>query len=205
MSTPPPSGQCPLGTRTTTRLLDDLRDPANAAAWEGFDARYRPILIALARKRGFAADDAAEIAQHTLAEFARAYAQGRYERGRGRLSSWLIGIAGNVARSLRRAGNRHGAHAHGDWGDDAVLQEAWHRERERAIIARALAIIRDEGRTRDETLRAFELFAIRGVPAAEVARQCGLSVDAVYVAKNRLTGRLRELIRELTIAYDEDE
>ncbi len=209
MSTPPPGGPAPLGTRTTTRLLDDLRDPANAAAWEGFDARYRPILVAIARRRGFADHDAAEIAQQTLAEFARSYAAGRYERGRGRLSSWLIGIAGHVAARLGRTNGSRGAHAENHaaegWERDASLAEAWRHERERAIIGQALALIREEGRMRDETLRAFELFAIRGVPAAEVARQCGMSVDAVYVVKNRLTGRLRELVRELTIAYDEDE
>lgn len=209
MPGPPPSGACPLGTRTTTRLLDDLCDPANAAAWEGFDARYRPILVALARRQGFAADDAAEIAQQTLAEFARAYAQGRYQRGRGRLSAWLMGIAGHVASRTRRDGARRNARDNGEadagWDDDAAMRDAWQRARDRAIIAQALAIIRSEGRTRDATLRAFELFAIRGVPAGEVAAQCGMSVDAVYVAKNRLTGRLREIVRELTVAYDEDE
>jgi RNA polymerase sigma-70 factor (ECF subfamily) len=198
-----------VDTRTTTRLLDDLRDGSNAPAWEAFDARYRPILTAFAHRLGFAGEDAAELAQQTLAEFARAYALGRYQRGQGRLSSWLIGIASNVGAGLRRrAARRREANTADElledaWANERRLQEAWDRERERAIIGEAMATLRASSRVQEGTLLAFELFAIRGVPAIEVAAQCGVSVDAVYVIKNRLTGRLREIIGELTLAYDE--
>ncbi|UYV12352.1 MAG: hypothetical protein NCW75_13755 [Phycisphaera sp.] len=166
-------------------------------------------MTAFAHRLGFAGDDAAEMAQQTLAEFARAYAQGRYQRGRGRLSSWLIGIASNVGSGLRRRAARGPANT-GDellddaWADQRLLQDAWDRERERAIVIEAMSILRDTSRVQADTLRAFELFAIRGVPAEEVAAQCSISVDAVYVVKNRLTGRLREIVQELTVAYDEN-
>ncbi|UYV13617.1 MAG: sigma-70 family RNA polymerase sigma factor [Phycisphaera sp.] len=207
-----PLSRVSLGTQTTTQLLDDLRDRANAPAWEAFDARYRPILTAFAHRLGFAGDDAAELAQQTLAEFSRAYAQGRYQRGQGRLSSWLIGIASNVGSQLRRKSARHGGAAEFDsqidgdgvaCDDERELRAAWDRERDRAAIAEALTVLRDNSRVKPQTMRAFELFAIRGVPAEEVAIQCRISVDAVYVIKNRLTGRLREIVAELTIAYDE--
>ena len=195
-------------TRTTTQMLDDLHDKDNVVAWESFDARYRPILIAFAHRLGFAGDDAAELAQQTLAEFAQAYAQGRYQRGRGRLSSWLVGIASNVGSGLQRRAARGPANT-GDallddaWADERRLHDAWNRERERAIVIEALSILRDTSRVQANTMKAFELFAIRGVPAEEVAVQCGISVDAVYVIKNRLTGRLREIVQQLTITYDE--
>lgn len=195
-------------TRTTTQMLDDLHDKDNVVAWESFDARYRPILIAFAHRLGFAGEDAAELAQQTLAEFARAYAQGRYQRGRGRLSSWLVGIASNVGSGLQRRAARGPANT-GDalldaaWADERRLHDAWNRERERAIVIEALSILRDTSRVQANTMQAFELFAIRGVPAEEVADQCGISVDAVYVVKNRLTGRLREIVQQLTITYDE--
>ena len=209
MPTQRPSDSVVLTTRTTTRLLDDLCHSDNAQAWEGFDARYRPILTAFARRLGFSGEDAAELAQQTLVEFASAYSQGRYQRGQGRLSSWLIGIASNVGSGLRRRAARGRMVNTGDelpddaWGDERRLQDAWDRERERAIIINALATLRETSRMQANTLLAFELFAIRGVPAEEVAVQCGISVDAVYVIKNRLTGRLREIVQELTVVYDE--
>jgi len=36
-------------TRTTTRLIEDLRDPGNAVAWGAFDEGYRPVLTGFAR------------------------------------------------------------------------------------------------------------------------------------------------------------
>lgn len=200
-------------TRTTTRLIEDLRDPANADAWAGFDARYRPVLIAFARKLGFAPEAATELAQQTLVEFARAYREGKYQRGQGRLSSWLIGIARNVGSGMRRK-RGSGARVGGDTmigemsaelPDEQQLTRVWQKEREQAILAEAMGILRQSTRTDENTIRAFELFAIRGVPAEEVAAQCGIAVDSVYVIKNRLTKRLREIVRDLTAAYDEGE
>lgn len=200
-------------TQTTTRLLDELRDPANDRAWVGFDARYRPVLAAFGRRLGFSSSDAEELAQATLAEFAKAYRDGRYERGQGRLSSWLIGIARNVGSGMRRAQGRGGpmggdtqlGAVAGDLGDEKHLSQVWAREREQAILADALQALRSSARLEPHTLKAFELFTLRGVPAEEVAAECGIDVDTVYVIKNRLTKRLREIVREMTTAYEEGE
>lgn len=202
-------------TRTTTRLIEDLRDPGNAGAWSAFDARYRPVLISFALRLGFSADDAAEVAQQSLAEFARCHGEGRYQREQGRLSSWLIGIARNVGSSMRRRNMAGGlARAGGDTvigqmpaelPDEQHLTRIWAAEREQVILTEAMAILRTSPRMDERTLRAFELVAVRGVPAAEVAAECEMSIDAVYVVKNRLIKRLREIVRELTTAYDEGE
>ena len=201
-----------MRTRTTTRLIEDLRDPANSEAWEGFDARYRPVLLGFARTLGFGPDDAAELAQQTLGRFVVAYREGRYVRGNGRLSSWLIGIARNVGSEMRRKAHRGRAAGDSVLGgveaalpDEAHLTVIWEKERRAATLTQAMEMLRGSARLEAHTLRAFELFAIRGVPAPEVAAQCGIDVDAVYVIKNRLTKRLREIVRELTTLYDEGE
>ena len=49
-------------TRTTSALLNSLRDPANGAAWGELDGRYRPILFNLARRAGLSDADAADAA-----------------------------------------------------------------------------------------------------------------------------------------------
>jgi RNA polymerase sigma-70 factor (ECF subfamily) len=197
-----------MHTRTTTQLIEGLRDPANGDAWGGFDARYRPVLLAFARRIGFSTDDAAELAQQTLSEFARAYIDGKYNRGQGRLSSWLLGIARNVGRSMRRnrGMNREGGDSRVvEFPDDDVASGIWEMERKRAILAEAIERLYATSRADSATLRAFELFALRGVPAEEVAAQCDIGVDSVYLAKNRLTKRLREIVESITAAYDEGE
>lgn len=202
-----------MQTRTTTQLIEGLRDPANNEAWAGFEARYRAVLIGFARRLDFSADDAEELAQHALAEFAISYRNGRYERGRGRLSSWLIGIARNLASDIRR--RRRGEHRAGGESliaelpagdaEDEHLSRVWAKERDAAILAEAMGRLRQSARMEEHTMRAFELFVVRGMPAPAVAAECGIDVDSVYVIKNRLIKRLREIVRELTSAYDEGE
>ena len=46
-------------TRPTTALLEALLDPADDEIWQDFDRRYRPILIAFARRLGLPDEDAA--------------------------------------------------------------------------------------------------------------------------------------------------
>lgn len=196
-----------LATRTTTRLLDALKEPANEPVWAQMDARYRPVIAGLARRLGLNESDADETAQQSLVEFLCAYRDGRYDRSKGRLSSWILGIARNTALRLRKrrdAGRGGDDDAVSDLPDEVALRPIWDEERDRAIIARALAQLRDQSAVDDRTLLAFELVALRGVPAAEVGQQCGMTVDQVYVAKSRLTKSLKELVKQMTEAFEED-
>lgn len=193
---------------TTTALLASLKDSNEEGVWREFDDRYRPVLHAFARKLGLNRTDAEELAQSTLAEFTQAYRDGRYDRSKGRLSSWIIAIARNQAAERWRARGRAAGGR-----DDSVLDQVpdeqhatrlWTAEQERTIFARAWELVCSAGRTSESTLKAFELVAIRGMPAAAVAAECGLTVDEVYVAKSRVSRRLREVVEELTAAYTED-
>ena len=70
-----------------------------------------------------------------LGRFASAFRDGAYERGRGRMSGWLLGIARHCVRDVqRRRGRlreRHGASAVADLPADDELTVAWEAERER--------------------------------------------------------------------------
>lgn len=197
-----------LRTATSTVLLQSLLDPANHAVWEEFDKRYRPILVGFARHLGLASEDANDVAQQTLLEFLAQYRAGRYERGRGRLSSWIISIARFKIADVKRARFRHrearGESAIVDMPGDEETSAAWDSCRKKTILSVAMAELRETSKTDETTIRAFELVGVMGVPAEEAARQCGISVDQVYVAKNRVTKKLREVVERITKAYEED-
>jgi len=196
-----------LANRTTTRLLDALRDHRNEPAWTQIDARYRPVIRGLARQFGLSESDSEEVSQQSLSEFVKAYHDGRYDRTKGRLSSWILGIAHHTTLKMIRSGKRAGlpgATVIAEVADEQQLRSIWDDERDREILARALAAIRDESVLDDRTLRAFELVGLRGVPAGEAAAQCQMSVDQVYVARSRVTKRLRTLMEEMTAAFEED-
>ena len=48
-----------------------------------------------------------------------------------------------------------------------------------------------------ETYAAFEMVAVQGRPAKEVADFLGISVNLVYVAKTRCIATLKRVIKEL--------
>ncbi len=197
-------------TQTTTALLDALRDTANQPAWSQVEFRYRRVIAALARRLGASESDAEDVAQQTLTEFVLAYKQGRYDRNKGRLSSWILGIAQRATlQVLRRSGRAAERPAAGETllaevAGEPELRTIWTDERDREILSRAMSMLRDEAAIDDRTLLAFELVALRNVPAAEVATQAKMSVEQVYVAKSRVTKRLRQLVGELTEAFEQD-
>ncbi|MDX2146867.1 MAG: sigma-70 family RNA polymerase sigma factor [Planctomycetota bacterium] len=193
-------------TRTTTALLDGLFDRANHAAWAEFEARYRPILFNFAKRLGLSDVDAADAAQETLAHFAKGYAEGRYDRGRGRLRQWLIGIAKREIAKARQSSVRHaasrGESAIVEEPDDATLENAWDVERREFLLREALDELRTTSRADDKTLEAFELTTLRGMGAQEVAQTLGISAHDVYLAKSRCLQKVKEIVQRLTAAYE---
>ena len=195
-------------TRTTTRLLEGLFDPAAEAVWQEFDRRYRPIIVGLARKLGLPEEDAADVAQETLARFVKAYRAGEYDRNRGRLRSWIIGIAKyRITDAIRARADRRG------WRGDSIisgvpeqrtLDAIWDTERRQAILRQAIDELRAESKTSEKTIRTFEMLTFHRRPAAAVAEELGMTLNDVYQAKNRVAGRLREIVARLEALYDED-
>jgi RNA polymerase sigma-70 factor (ECF subfamily) len=190
---------------TTSALLAALREPDNQTIWLGFDARYRGVIERFARRLGLDADDATDIAQQTLAEFARDHRAGKYDPNRGRLSAWIIGIARNRAIDLLRSrGRRRGHRGSSALLDvpDAELTRIWEQERDQTILDQALGELARRSRMNQRTLRVFERVAIHGDAPANVAEVHGLSVDEVYRVKNRVTKQLRAIVARLEREYE---
>lgn len=197
-----------LATRTTTALLQGLAGSPDGPEWRALDGRYRPVIISFARQWGLAEHDANDVAQEALAQFALDFAKGRYDRDRGRLSAWLIGIARHriidAQRALARRGQLRGQTAMIDLAAPAEITQVWNTSQEAAILDLALSELRQTSRANPATLRAWELTTLHEVPADEAARQTGLSVEDVYLARHRVTKRLRELVENLRAMFDDE-
>ncbi len=154
---------------TTTDLLEQLAD-GDDAAWSRFSDRYRPPLLAFARRLGVPEAEAEDVAQDSLVAFLDAWRRGRYERGRGRLGSFLFGLARYQVRNHHRQaarGNRQGAADTAFWRDlpdEASLRSTWDLSWKRALFQRCLERVRRE--LQPNTVRAFELCVLeRRTPA----------------------------------------
>ncbi len=189
-----------LITRTSTLLLQGLQDPKNTLAWSELQGRYQPILLRFAHKLGLGDSDAEDLAQETLVVFVKGYLGGKYERERGRLRSWLFGIAENVHRASQRKRDRDRV------GDDQVpcegavpspLEELFEAEWRRALIGAALAELREQGRLAAASLQAFELVALEQREVSAVATQLAMSKNAVHIANHRVRDRLAPILKRL--------
>lgn len=194
-----------MHVRTTTALLEDLGDPLNDAAWTELDARFRPIVFGLARRLGLPEPDAADATQEALTRFVRAFRDGKYDRSRGRLQAWMVGIARNaiaevrVGRGSRR--ERRGESAILALPGDDETERLWNEELHAELLRRAMLKLRTMTRTDGRTIEAFEMLSLEGLAPENVAERLGMTRNDVYLAKHRCLSRLRELMDQDREAY----
>ncbi|RNC81194.1 MAG: sigma-70 family RNA polymerase sigma factor [Phycisphaera sp.] len=188
---------------TTTLLLSRLGDSSDQSAWVEFDARFRRVILSVALRFGLARTDAEEAAQETMLQAYRDYQEGKYDRTRGRLSSWLISIAHHRIIDMKRRdrGRASGLAEDIESIPQNEVMQAFEKALERTVFEDAWSWLVEHTRGSDDGMLAFELTAMRGVPVSEAASQCGMSVDQVYVARSRITARLREAAERINQAF----
>lgn len=190
-------------SRTSTTLLAGLEDPRNEAAWRRFYARYTPMLLSYAKRVGLSDADAQDVVAESLVTFVQAYRQGRYDRQRARLKSWLGGIVHNKVRKLhaRRPAASLDAVSCGAEGRSLepaasdTPDEAFEREWQLEMLNTALEVLRREADP--DTYQAFDLYALKNWPVGKVAGLMNMSANAVYICKTRTLQRLRQIINGL--------
>ena len=79
--------------------------------------------------------------------------------------------------------------------DDVRFDDVWEEEWRRHIFTQALDELRSQ--VQPVTFSAFEMYAIQEHPVKEVADFLQLSVNSVYVAKNRCIAALKRIIEKL--------
>jgi len=190
-------------TRTSTILLEGIKDGGNQSAWREFDARYRPLLMAVARRLNLSDADAEDAAQEALAAFTRGYRQGSYRRQQGRLRDWLTGIMAHKVRDVQRQRQRReevlAAVATELEDCDQSVRAAMEVEWTRATLRQCLEEIRQD--VSPLMYESFELSALQLWPARQVAERLGITIDAVYQNKTRVLVRLRELLPRMEEAW----
>ena len=182
---------------TQPSLLLRLRDPGDDAAWSRFVSIYTPLIVAFCRGRGLSETDAADVAQDVLKSVAGAIPRFTYDPERSSFRNWLFTVVRSKlsnffaaqARQPRRAGETTVQHYA---ENEPALEETWHREYQANLVRWAAEQIRVE--FKDATWNAFWRTAILGEAPEQVATEVGLSVNALYIARSRVTTRLRQVI-----------
>jgi RNA polymerase sigma factor (sigma-70 family) len=183
---------------TRASLIVRLADAQNAQAWEEFARLYQPVVYRLARRRGFQHADAEELVQEVMLAVARAVERWVPDPVRGRFRDWLHRIARNLMVNFltRRK--------HQVWGTgktdmqqllevecdaESAVSQMFEVEYRREAFREAARQVQQD--VKESTWQAFWLSTIDDLPAADVARQLGMSVGSVYIARSRVMARLR--------------
>lgn len=179
--------------RTSVSLLERLTQPDQSDAWRRFVDLYTPLIYYWARRVGQQPEDCADLVQEVLAVVVQRLPDFRYDPQQS-FRSWLRTVTINKWRENRRRRGIALAENGQSLLEGAVSAESedefWQVEYRQHLVGRALKLMQAEFQA--TTWKACLECVVSGRPAADVAQELGISVDAVYAAKSRVLRRLRE-------------
>lgn len=176
---------------TSPSLLDRLRDRDAKDAWEHFVDLYTPMFVAWCRRLCLSEADTADLTQAVFVVLCERMPEFRYDPERS-FRSWLKTILLNTWRDqVRRRASRRalGSEALDDVEESDPRLELDEAEYRALLVRRALNLMQE--RFEPATWRACWEFVVEGRPADDVAREIGLTPNAVYLAKSRVLRQLR--------------
>jgi RNA polymerase sigma-70 factor (ECF subfamily) len=187
---------------TRESLILRLPSSQDALAWREFIAIYEPLIIRFAGRRGLQEADAREIAQNVLIAVAKSVDRWQPDRERGRFRAWLFRIARNqlinwISKQATQASSARavdGSALEQFPSEDyraAEIELEYRREMFRVAAAQA----RDSFSA--STWDAFWRTAVLAESVDSVAASLELSPGAVYIARSRVTSKIRDIIVQL--------
>ncbi len=190
-------------TITSQSLLEQLQKKKAPRAWERLMAVYEPWLRGWLGRHQLQAADADDLVQNILAVVNQKLPAFVHNGRAGAFRTWLRTILTNQVRNFLRT-RRHQQ----SLGAEPLSREleqledprsdacrAWDLEHDQVLVRRLLAVVQPE--FPPQTWEIFRLLVLQNQPAADVAQQCRVPRNGVYVAKFRVLARLRQELRGL--------
>jgi RNA polymerase sigma-70 factor (ECF subfamily) len=169
-----------------------LREARDEGAWVRFVELYTPLLFSWARRCGETEHDAADLVQEVFVALVQTLPTFQYDRG-GEFRKWLRTILLNKLRDRKRREARleRALEKRQKALELPDIAEAfWEAEYQQELARQALRFMQAE--FAPTTWKACWETVVKGRSSAEVARELGISENAVYIAKFRVLGRLRQ-------------
>lgn len=184
--------------QTRASLLMRIRDPQDSQSWTEFVQLYAPLLHSYAMKNRLQDADAADLAQDILRLVLRAAPEFVYEPARGSFRGWLFTVARNEIRKFttRKANRNRGT---GDsevrdllaeYPDEGSSEAEWDKEYQLHLFHWAAKRVQPE--FREASWQAFWRTVVDGQEIDTVAKELNMSTGAVYIARSRITARIRQ-------------
>ncbi len=189
--------------QTRPSLFLRLRDTQDAEAWREFVHLYTPLVFGYCQRQGLQEADAADVAQEVMRTASEQLPAFQYDRARGKFRGWLLQTTRHRLHQFLARRTRAPEPVDGEtlerWVDQNATQDEdprWEEDYRQRVFDWATETAR--GEFQPSTWEAFRRTAIDALSVKEVAAQLGISIGAVYIARSRVTARLRELIETAT-------
>lgn len=183
---------------TSLSLLYRLCRSSESESWKRLFELYEPFVRACLRKYDVQDSDADDLVQEVLLAVSKDMSKFEHGGQPGAFRGWIKAILLNRLRCFWSARDRR-PQASGDTDIDerlgqlddpaSEMSQIWNREHDQYVLRQLLALT--EPHFAPTTWQAFYRVSIKGKRADVVAEELEVSVNAVFVAKSRVLGRLR--------------
>lgn len=184
---------------TSPTLMQRLQGDHDPGAWKDLVVLYTPLIRGWLRRHSVNPHDADDLVQEVLEVVVKRFPDFRHNQRTGAFRAWLKTITLNCVRDFWKSKRfRPAATGGSDFGGyldqladpQNPLSQAWDKEHDLHIMTKLLDMIRVQ--FTETTWEAFKGVALDGSSPDDVARELGITVNAVFIAKSRVLARLRE-------------
>lgn len=191
-----------LSPETRSSLIARLPNLGDQDAWREFVELYEPFIYRQARRFGLQDADASEAVQDVLIAVSSAVRRFEVDSHRGKFRTWLYAIGRNIClQRLAKLRTCEKAASQALIGELAETPERESKTLRDALRRRVFLWVAGQVRTEFEanTWQAFWATAVENHAIQQTAKQLGMSVGSVYIARSRVMARLRSRVQELTM------
>jgi RNA polymerase sigma factor (sigma-70 family) len=195
-----------IHTRVT--LLNRLKDWRDQSSWQEFFDIYWKLIYGVARKAGLTEAEAQDVVQETLFSVAKHIPAFKYDPAIGSFKGWLLNMTRwRIIDQVRKRGPvvEHRPDS-GDAPRTATIEKVadpnspdldavWEADWEKNLLDSAMTRVKN--RLDPQKYQIFDFYVNKEWPPEKVAQTFNVSVNQVYLVKNRVTEMLREEVRRL--------
>ena len=186
-----------------------MRNRADAEAWEEFVNVYTPLIRRVAKAHGMQDADANEIVQDVLLAILKAIPAYQQKEQVGSFRKWLTTIARNkainrISRMPRENGRRDDSFDIGNMPAGLSQLDEAENEIEKQWRQQIFVLAAHEIRAQVQPLTwsAFWMSAVDDRSCESVAKELGLSLGSVYVARSRVLAKIRDWVRSYSAKWE---
>ena len=200
----------PIPTRYS--LLSRLKNWEDDESWREFFDTYWRLIYAVALKSGLTDAEAQEVVQETIICVAKNIQKFKRDRKLGSFKGWLRNlthwrIADQLRKRTRVLRNEMVLESQSLSSLDEIPgqtidrdESEWESEWQRNWLKTALEQVKRQ--VREEQYQLFDLYVIRQWPVDRITQTLGVSATRVYLAKYRITRRLKKEVRRLEARWN---